>query len=504
MVNVVACQTCKQTRTAGCKHCHCGGECGLGHAKGGCTLLLTAAAVSHENKRCGDCSKAIRKQATARRKREVEQGQVSEKRQRVAAEEARLAAEREGQRMAEEKRLAEVEAKAERSRRKAAERQAAEEKAAYDRVAAQLREAKSRALTHVQVPRLNRAQMWRRGKAPKRSLGEGGQGSIVEMVTTGGEPVAVKVPKQAEVLDMLNEVRLLHLTAANPNVVRTFGVMAMNSNPEVLCPVLELAEGTLNDLIHSYRSGPSDHPAKPASSKMLLAMAVGVACGLEGLHSMGVLHLDLKPANVLVVKKVAKLADFGLAHYQNPQTSMPPRPLLRVVGGTYVFMAPEHLQARFDSGWGESASMPKRACEKLDVWTFACLLDCMVRLATTPAHANLISRVRATGCEWGGLIKELLRGDHGPTASPCLRVASSDLPPHHPPDDWADVISACAQPRATHRPTMESVRRALSGTAAVPCQGQPRGAVSSSDEQTREFLAARTHLLQEHYGYNAL
>jgi serine/threonine protein kinase len=37
------------------------------------------------------------------------------------------------------------------------------------------------------------------------------------------------------------------------------------------------------------------------------------ASGLSWLHGSGVLHLDVKPANMLIEKDVVKLCDFGLS-----------------------------------------------------------------------------------------------------------------------------------------------------------------------------------------------
>jgi serine/threonine protein kinase len=47
--------------------------------------------------------------------------------------------------------------------------------------------------------------------------------------------------------------------------------------------------------------------------KKQTALALGIANGLAAIHAAGVLHLDLKPANVLIVGDIPKLADFGSA-----------------------------------------------------------------------------------------------------------------------------------------------------------------------------------------------
>ena len=48
----------------------------------------------------------------------------------------------------------------------------------------------------------------------------------------------------------------------------------------------------------------------------------GIAFGMKELHSKGILHHDLKPANVLLDSSyTAKLADFGLSSIAQVSTS---------------------------------------------------------------------------------------------------------------------------------------------------------------------------------------
>ncbi len=57
-----------------------------------------------------------------------------------------------------------------------------------------------------------------------------------------------------------------------------------------------------------------DEVAGPLTSHEVAAIVEGVACALEFAHDNGVLHLDIKPGNVLVTRDGRiKVADFGLA-----------------------------------------------------------------------------------------------------------------------------------------------------------------------------------------------
>lgn len=68
--------------------------------------------------------------------------------------------------------------------------------------------------------------------------------------------------------------------------------------------------------------------------------------GLEHIQTCSVLHLDLKPENVMMVAPSGyqlKIIDFGLAYFYDPQR---PR---RQIGGTYIYSAPETITYDYQS-----------------------------------------------------------------------------------------------------------------------------------------------------------
>nr|GEY56261.1 serine/threonine-protein kinase STY46-like [Tanacetum cinerariifolium] len=68
----------------------------------------------------------------------------------------------------------------------------------------------------------------------------------------------------------------------------------------------------------------------------LVQFAIDVCRGMEYLHKSNIIHRDLKTANLLMDSdNVVKVADFGVARFQNQEGVM------TAETGTYRWMAPE-------------------------------------------------------------------------------------------------------------------------------------------------------------------
>ncbi len=120
-------------------------------------------------------------------------------------------------------------------------------------------------------------------------------------------------------------VALKHLSADAmkkfPNAVARFGrearILSRCRHPNLVrfldCGRAQGRPYFVMELVHGRSL--SDHLAqKPLSLRQSLKICHGVARGLDYIHRLGIVHRDVKPANVLLERDLTpRLADFGLA-----------------------------------------------------------------------------------------------------------------------------------------------------------------------------------------------
>jgi serine/threonine protein kinase len=120
------------------------------------------------------------------------------------------------------------------------------------------------------------------------------------------------------------EVRTFSVAGQHPNIVGLEGV-----TKEEMCLVMEFCPSTLTKVNASL------------SLVEKLARIMEVCRGIAFLHKMGIVHGDLKPANVLIsINGIAKLTDFGLS--ANVYSTKG-----KVSGGTVRYVAPETSNSCF-------------------------------------------------------------------------------------------------------------------------------------------------------------
>lgn len=134
-------------------------------------------------------------------------------------------------------------------------------------------------------------------------IGEGGYGDVWRATgSVGGVSIGEVAIKEFRGAANRGELDLL-LRLSHPNLVALRGVEQHEGR---LCLVMEYAEGgSAAELLQSYPQGvPLEHVERVMRD---------VAAGLAYLHSKGIVHRDVKPANVVFSDGVAKLCDMGLA-----------------------------------------------------------------------------------------------------------------------------------------------------------------------------------------------
>ena len=149
-------------------------------------------------------------------------------------------------------------------------------------------------------------------------LGHGGHGTMVFKGSFGGRDVAVKRMLK-EFYDVAShEVNLLQQHDDHPNVIRYFDKETAGS---FLYIALELCPASLLDVIER----PKDFPALiPASGLNTPNMLKQITSGIHYLHSLKIVHRDIKPHNILLSAPKLTIA--------NPSTLQPPRLLISDFG----------------------------------------------------------------------------------------------------------------------------------------------------------------------------
>lgn len=256
-------------------------------------------------------------------------------------------------------------------------------------------------------------------------LGEGGMGSVYRAVGPNLEDVALKVVKANLGEDETFRRRFERETRA-----------AVRVQHRHVVPVVDAGEDNgVPYIVQEFIRGGSLHE-KISRGRLALEEAVTlclqVASGLKAIHGHGLVHRDVKPANILLdTSGYAYITDFGLAKDRDASVLTKPGQAL----GSMDYMAPEQIR-------GQDVT------EATDVYALGCVtFEC---IAGSPPFAD----------RKGIQILHAHLGDEPP--DPCLN--RDDVPKHL---SWA--IKSALEKDATRRPpSAVAYARMVQVAAGVP------------------------------------
>jgi serine/threonine protein kinase/photosystem II stability/assembly factor-like uncharacterized protein len=276
-------------------------------------------------------------------------------------------------------------------------------------------------------------------------IGEGGMGVVYRAHDEVlHRDVALKVVKKVSELDpqtsqdLLQEARASS-SLAHPNICTIYEVGETDGE---LYIVMELVDGK------SLRDMCGDTGLPPES---VLRYGVQIASALARAHDRGIVHRDLKTANIVITSDgLAKVLDFGLAKrlggaiFEGPTGSFASQQDASVISGTLPYMAPEILR-------GEAADY------RGDLWALGVVLY-EVASGRMPFGGR-------TGFE---------------ISSAVMREMPSALGPPVPPGLWAIIQRCLAKEPAQRYQRASEIQAALEAvqSAAIvsPAASADRGA----------------------------
>lgn len=145
-----------------------------------------------------------------------------------------------------------------------------------------------------------------------RKVGSGAYGVVCSAEDGPDRRVAIKrvhpwADDEWDARHTLRELRLMRLLSGHPNIISLLDCVLCPDDSKDLFIVMELMESDLHRIIASKQA------LTPAHVSCLTAQLL---LGIQAMHSVGVLHRDLKPGNLLVSRGCQlRITDFGLSRY---------------------------------------------------------------------------------------------------------------------------------------------------------------------------------------------
>ena len=173
-------------------------------------------------------------------------------------------------------------------------------------------------------------------------LGSGGMGRVYLGRSAGGRTVAVKVVHPQFALDDQFRARFRREVKAARKVGGHWTAPVLDADPDAPVPWVAtgyVAGPSLAQAV-AVRDGATGTGGKPLPDSTVRVLGASLAEALAHVHSLGLVHRDVKPSNVLLTMDGPRLIDFGIARATDGTASLTST---GVSVGSPGYMAPEQF-----------------------------------------------------------------------------------------------------------------------------------------------------------------
>ncbi|NUQ50779.1 MAG: serine/threonine protein kinase, partial [Phycisphaerae bacterium] len=164
------------------------------------------------------------------------------------------------------------------------------------------------------------------GVTIQRAVGRGGFGEVYYALTDSGKQVAVKYLRDNPEVELRGISHVMNLKS--PHLITIYDVRK-NEHGEPFVIMEYISGPSLRDMLNAEPDGFS--PQKAAF------LFTGMVQGLAYLHERGIVHRDMKPANIFYDDGYVKIGDYGLSKHM----AVSRHSAQTVSVGTVHYMAPE-------------------------------------------------------------------------------------------------------------------------------------------------------------------